>query len=129
MIHDPIADMLTRIRNSLARKHRFCDVLYSKINTNILNVIVEAGFVEKIIVNKEKRLIRVYLKYDFNRVPLITNLKRESSPGRRRYVNATNLPVLRRGLGKAIVSTSKGVMCSEKARKENVGGELVCSVW
>lgn len=129
MIHDPIADMLTRMRNAIARKHRFVHVLYSKVNINILNVLVEAGFIERILINNEQRLIRVYLKYTSDRRPMITKLKRESSPGRRRYVGATDVPVIRMGLGTAIISTSKGIMSSKNARKENVGGELVCSVW
>jgi small subunit ribosomal protein S8 len=129
MIHDPIADMLTRIRNALAREHRFVHVLYSKINLNILNVLIEAGFIDKVLTDDEKHFIRVYLKYTSDRKPMIKNLKRVSSPGRRRYVGVEQLPVLRRGLGKTVVSTSKGVMDAEKARRENIGGELLCSVW
>jgi small subunit ribosomal protein S8 len=129
MIHDPIADMLTRIRNALAREHRFVHVMYSKLNVNILNVLVEAGFIDKLLVNEELHLIRVYLKYTYDRKPMINKLTRVSSPGRRRYVKAEELPVLRRGLGKTVVSTSKGVMDSDRARRENIGGELLCSVW
>jgi small subunit ribosomal protein S8 len=129
MNHDPIADMLTRIRNAIAREHRFVHVLYSKINMNILNVLVEAGFIEKVLVNEEGRLIRVYLKYTTERKPLISEIKRVSKPGRRIYAAAENLPFIRRGLGRTVVSTSKGVMCAEKARRENIGGELICSVW
>ena len=129
MIHDPIADMLTRIRNAIAREHRFVHVLYSKINLNILNVLVEAGFIDKVLVNDEVRLIRVYLKYTSDRKPMIKDLKRVSSPGRRRYVGVEGLPILRRGLGKTVVSTSKGIMDADKARRENIGGELLCSVW
>jgi small subunit ribosomal protein S8 len=129
MIHDPIADMLTRIRNAIAREHRFVHVVYSKINLNILKVLEEAGFIERLLVNAEGRLIRVYLKYAADRSPVINEIKRVSSPGRRRYVGAENLPIIRRGLGKTVVSTSKGVMCADKARKEKIGGELICSVW
>ncbi len=129
MNHDPIADMLTRIRNAIEREHRFVHVLYSKININILNVLIEAGFIEKILVNEEGRLIRVYLKYTTERKPLINEIKRVSKPGRRIYAAAENLPFIRRGLGRTVVSTSKGVMCAEKARRENIGGELICSVW
>jgi small subunit ribosomal protein S8 len=129
MIHDPIADMLTRIRNAIAREHRFVNVLYSKINLNILKVLEESGFIERVLLNTEGRLIRVYLKYAADRSPIISEIKRVSTPGRRKYVGAESLPIIRRGLGKSVVSTSKGVMCADKARKEKIGGELICSVW
>ena len=129
MIHDPIADMLTRMRNAIARKHRFVNVLYSSVNKNILSVLIESGFVERILVNDEQRLIRVYLKYSFDRDSIITDIQRVSTPGRRKYARATEIPVIRRGLGRTIVSTSKGVMCGEKARKQNIGGEPLCAVW
>jgi small subunit ribosomal protein S8 len=128
MIHDPIADMLTRIRNAIARQHRFVEVSFSKMNVNILKTFQKAGFIGKIMIDKDQRKIRVYLKYTEDRKPLISKIKRESSPGRRRYVGAGNLPVLQRGLGKCIVSTSHGVMSADEARKENIGGELICSI-
>lgn len=128
MIHDPIADMLTRIRNALQREHRFVHVLYSKMILNVLTVFQKAGFIGKVIVSKDKRLIRVYLKYTDDREPLIKELKRESKPGRRKYVKADNLPVIKRGLGKCVISTSQGVMNAEEARSKNIGGELICSI-
>jgi small subunit ribosomal protein S8 len=129
MIHDPIADMLTRIRNAIAREHRFVHVLYSKVNINILSVLSKAGFIDKVLVSADGRLIRVYLKYTSDRKPIISGIQRVSTPGRRKYVGVDNLPVLRRGLGKTIVSTSKGMMSAEDAKRENMGGELICSVW
>lgn len=129
MIHDPIADMLTRIRNAIAREHRFVHVLYSKMNLAILKVFSKAGFIDRVLVNSESGLIRVYLKYTSDRKPMIKKIMRNSSPGRRKYVGVDGLPVLRRGLGKAIISTSKGVMSADEARRENVGGELICSIW
>lgn len=129
MIHDPIADMLTRIRNAIAREHRFVQVLYSKVNMNILSVLAKAGFIDKVLVSGDSRLIRVYLKYTADRKPIINGIQRVSTPGRRRYVGVDDLPVLRRGLGKTVVSTSKGMMSAEDARRENMGGELICSVW
>jgi len=129
MIHDPIADMLTRIRNAIRREHRFVDVMFSKLNLNILKVFQNAGFIARVIESKDQRRIRVYLKYTSDRKPIITQLKRESSPGRRRYVKAEGLPVLQRGLGKAVVSTSHGVMDADEARKKKIGGELICSIW
>ena len=129
MIHDPIADMLTRIRNAIARKHRFVHVLYSKINLSILKVFAKAGFIDRVIVSADGRLIRVYLKYTDDREPIIKNLQRVSKPGRRKYAGVSELPILRRGLGKVVVSTSKGMMSAEDARQEKMGGELICSIW
>ncbi|MCH9616999.1 MAG: 30S ribosomal protein S8 [Chlamydiia bacterium] len=129
MIHDPIADMLTRIRNAIAREHRFVHVLYSKVNINILKVLSKAGFIDRVLVSADGRLIRVYLKYTSDRKSIISGIQRVSTPGRRKYVGVDNLPVLRRGLGKTVVSTSKGMMSAEDARRENMGGELICSVW
>ncbi len=129
MIHDPIADMLTRIRNAIARRHRFVHVRYSKVNLAILKVFAKAGFIDRVIESSDGRLIRVYLKYTEERESIISDLQRVSKPGRRKYVGATNLPVIRRGLGKVVVSTSKGMMSAEDARRENMGGELICSIW
>lgn len=129
MLTDPIADMLTRIRNAMQRKHRFVDINSSRLNSAILNVLKEEGFIQDSIVNKELRKTRVFLKYDSNRESLINGLKRVSSPGRRVYVKAEDVPILRGGLGATVVSTSRGVMSGRKARREKVGGELICSVW
>ena len=129
MIHDPIADMLTRIRNAIAREHKFVQVSYSKLNHNILKVLKDSGFIEKSLIDKDTRVIRVYLKYTEDRSPIIRNIKRESTPGRRRYVGVNNLPVIRGGLGKSIISTSRGIMSTDKAKKERLGGELICSVY
>lgn len=129
MLSDPIADMLTRIRNSVQRKHRFVDVSASKLNASILAVLKEEGFIQDFIENKELRLFRVFLRYDFNRESLVSGLKRVSKPGKRVYVKACDVPILRRGLGTTVVSTSRGVMTGKKARQERVGGELICCVW
>lgn len=129
MLNDTIADMLTRIRNAIKMKHRYVDVFASKMNIAILAVIKESGFVANYLVNDELKMIRIYLKYDRERDSLITDLKRISSPGRRVYVKWAEVPVIRRGLGLSIVSTSRGVMSGAKARKEKVGGELVCCLW
>lgn len=129
MLNDPIADMLTRIRNASRMKHRFVDVNLSKMNKAVLEVVKETGFISNYLVNDELKMIRIYLKYDQDRESLITNLRRVSSPGRRIYVKWTDVPVIRRGLGLSVVSTSRGVMSGTKAKKEKVGGELVCCLW
>lgn len=129
MLSDTVADTLTRIRNALAQKHRYVDVTRSKLHMSMLLVMKEHGFIQALAENEEKRLIRVYLKYDKSQNPVISGLKRISKPGRRLYVKSCDVPVIRRGLGLAIVSTSKGVKSGHYARKEKLGGELLCSVW
>lgn len=129
MLNDPIADMLTRIRNAVMQKHRYVDVSLSKMNVAILSVLKESGFVSHFVSNGEKRLIRIYLKYEGNRESFIQGLKRVSSPGRRVYVRSDQVPVIRRGLGLSVVSTSQGIMSGKAARKENIGGELLCCIW
>lgn len=129
MIHDPIADMLTRMRNALLQQHRFVDVRLSKLNSAILKVLLEEGFIQKFLTDEEKKIIRVFLKYDSNKQPLITTLRRMSSPGRRRYVGCEEVPIVRKGLGTAVMSTSQGVMNGKSARNKRIGGELLCCVW
>lgn len=129
MINDPIADMLTRIRNAIQQKHRFVDVNRSKLILTLLSVLKETGFICNYVENPEERQIRVFLKYKENRESLINGLKRESTPGRRYYVNWKRIPIVRRGIGTAIVSTSKGVLSGTEARKQKIGGELICTVW
>ena len=129
MLNDPVADLLTRIRNALSAQHKYVDVPMSKLSTAIVDVLLQAGFVNGFVHNSELRKTRVFLKYDEQRKPVIKGLKRISSPGRRKYVGAGDIPMIRRGLGVAILSTSKGVIQGKVARRENTGGELLCSVW
>ena len=129
MLTDPIADMLTRIRNAIMREHRYVDVRASKMIKSILCVLKEEGFIGNFVENSEARHIRIFLKYDQDKDSLISGLTRVSKPGRRVYVKHDQVPILRRGLGLSIISTSQGIMSGKKARKEGVGGELVCSVW
>ena len=129
MLNDPIADMLTRIRNANLQKHRYVDIRLSGLIVMILDVLKEDGFIQQYIKNDEKRLVRVYLRYDSTRASFIQNLKRISKPGNRIYVKWSDIPIVRRGIGSAVVSTSKGIMNGTKARKKRVGGELLCSVW
>lgn len=126
---DIIADLLTRLRNAVQARHRFVDVAVSKKRLNVLKVLEQQGFIEKILVNQEKYKIRVFLKYSQGRDPVLQGLKRISTPGLRRYVGSQDIPRVYGGLGVSIVSTSKGVLDGETARKEKLGGELLCYVW
>ena len=129
MINDPIADMLTRIRNAALQKHRYVDVRASKLITSLLSVMKESGFVLDFAKNENGREIRVFLRYHLNKFSLIQGLKRVSSPGRRIYIGWEDVPVVQNGLGLALVSTSKGIMSGQKARNEKVGGEFMCTIW
>lgn len=128
-MHDPIADLLTRIRNARTARHRYVDFHVSKIKVNIIRILQEQGFVENFLVNEEAGKGRVFLKYAQGREPVIQGLKRISTPGLRRYVHSYKIPKVLGGMGVAIVSTSRGVMDGESARKQKLGGELLCLVW
>ncbi len=128
-LNDPIADLLTRVRNGQMAKLRYVDVLFSNMAVNILNVLQEQGFVQNHQVNENDRLIRVNLKYTENRIPVIQGIKRASTPGVRRYVGSKKIPYVFRGLGISILTTSKGVMTGHHAKKQNIGGEILCYVW
>lgn len=127
-MHDTVADMLTRIRNAQKAKHRYVDIRKSKMNREIANVLQKKGFVSKALVDEKKHFFRLFLRYDA-RMPIIHGLKRISRPGRRVYVKAEKIPYIFDGLGITVLSTSKGIMDGETARKEGFGGELLCSVW
>lgn len=128
-LNDPISDLLTRIRNAKTAKHRYVEIPKSNQLLSVLNILVKKGFVEKLLVNDEKRVVRAYLRYSHGRQSVITTLDRVSSPGRRVYVSYQDIPTVLSGLGIAIVSTSKGVVDGEKAKAMKVGGELLCVVW
>ncbi len=126
---DPIADMLTRIRNANAQKHATVDVPYSKEKEAIANILVSEGFVEAMdVIEDSFKTIRITLKYQ-NNVKVLQGLKRISKPGLRIYANVEDLPRVLNGLGVAIISTSKGIMTDKAARKENVGGEVLAYIW
>jgi len=127
--NDPISDLLTRIRNAKTAKHRYVGIPKSRELLSVLNILVEKGFVEKLLVNDEKKVMRAYLRYAQGRQSVISTLNRVSSPGRRVYVSYKDIPIVLSGLGVAIVSTSKGVVDGEKAKAMKVGGELLCVVW
>lgn len=130
-ITDPIADMLTRIRNASSARHATVDIPASKMKKAIGEILVEEGYVRnyQIINDGAQGVIRVTLKYGANREKVITGLRRVSKPGLRVYAGADELPQVLRGLGIAIVSTSKGVMTDKKARELHVGGEVLAFVW
>jgi len=128
---DPIADMLTRIRNANIAFKKSTDVNCSKMNLAIAAVLKREGYIEdfRTIEDPPQNRIRIYLKYGPNNEKVIHEIKRESKPGRRRYVPLDEIPRVKEGLGIAIVSTSKGVMSDRECRKAHCGGELLCSVW
>ncbi|MDL2328031.1 30S ribosomal protein S8 [Ruminococcaceae bacterium OttesenSCG-928-A11] len=130
-ITDPIADLLTRIRNASSAKHPNVDIPASNMKKAICKILVEEGFVRnmQVIEDKKQGLIRVTLKYDENGTPVIAGLRRVSKPGLRIYSSCEDMPKVMRGLGTAIISTSKGIMTDKAARKENVGGEVLAFVW
>lgn len=128
-LNDPIADLLTRVRNGQMAKLRYVDVLFSKLAENILSVLKQQGFVHSYNASEDGRLIRVNLKYTEDRTPVIQGIKRASTPGVRRYVGSKKIPYVFRGLGISILTTSKGVMTGHQAKKQNIGGEILCYVW
>ncbi len=128
---DPIADMLTRIRNATMVNKKTCDVPFSKLKKALANVLKQEGFIlgyDIRLVNNRK-MIRFYIKYAGEKDPVIRGLRRESTPGRRKYVGHRDIPYVFDGLGVNIVSTSKGLMTGSEAKRRKLGGELICSVW
>lgn len=128
---DPVADLLTRIRNAVRSHHAKLDVPSSKLKLEIVRILREEGFVDDFKVNQEKGLptLKVQLKYGPNDQPVISNLRRVSQPGCRVYVGRHQIRPVLGGLGISIVSTPRGVMTGRDARKQGVGGELLCEVW
>lgn len=128
---DPIADMLTRIRNANQRKHEYVEMPASKIKLEILNVIKDEGYIYDVefIPNDKQGVLKVTMKYTENNDRVIQGLKRISKPGLRQFAKATELPKVLNGLGIAIVSTSNGVMTDKDARNQNYGGEVLAFVW
>jgi small subunit ribosomal protein S8 len=129
-ITDPIADMLTRIRNAAAARLPVVNIPSSGLKQEIARVLKEKGFIKKYVVVEDGKqgIIKILLRYT-NGVSAIQGIQRVSRPGLRRYTNAEKLPKVLNGLGYAILSTSQGVMTDHEARKQNVGGEVLCKVW
>lgn len=130
-ISDPIADMLTRVRNGLKARHPKVDVPASKLKGEIARILKDEGYIlnYKIVDEGPHKAIRVYLKYTAANAPVISHLERVSRPGCRVYVGKGDIPKVLGGLGVNILTTPKGVMTGKMARKEGVGGELLCSVY
>ena len=130
-ITDSVADMLTRIRNANAAKHDTVKVPASNMKKAIAQILVDEGYIKSFTVEEDGKqgMIEIVLKYGENKSPVITGLKRVSKPGLRIYTDCENMPKVMKGLGIAILSTSKGIMTDKEARKLNVGGEVLAFVW
>jgi small subunit ribosomal protein S8 len=128
-VSDPIADMLTRIRNAAKAKHTNVRVPVSKIKLEIAKILHEEGYIRGFQLVGQGRDVRIRLKYDEHREPIIKGLKRVSKPGRRVYAGKEELPRVLGGLGVAILSTSEGVMSAKEARRRGIGGEVLGNVW
>ncbi len=130
-ISDVIADMLTRIRNANSAKHETVDVPASNMKKAIADILLAEGYIKsvQVIEDGKQGIIRITLKYEAGKQRVIHGLRRVSKPGLRIYSNAEDMPKVMNGLGVAIVSTSKGIMTDKKARRENVGGEILAFVW
>lgn len=128
---DPIADMLTRIRNANVARHEVVEVPSSRIKKAIAEILKAEGFIRdyEYVDDKKQGILKIYLKYGPNKERVITDLKRISKPGLRVYVGRNEIPKVLRGLGIAILSTPRGVMSDKQARREGVGGEVLCYVW
>ena len=131
MMTDPIADMLTRIRNGSSAKHKSVDVPASKIKKDIAEILLNEAFIKGYDVEDDGKqgILKIDLKYGENEERIISGIKRISKPGLRVYVKSNELPRVLGGLGIAIISTSKGVLTDKDARNQQVGGEVVCYVW
>jgi small subunit ribosomal protein S8 len=128
---DPIADLLTRVRNAVSAGHRSVDIPASKLKREISRVLAEERFIDNFAYYDDGKQgqLRLYLRYTADNTSVIQGLRRISKPGLRRYAAKGELPRIRRGLGVAIVSTSRGVMTDRDARRTGIGGEILCSVW
>jgi small subunit ribosomal protein S8 len=131
MINDPIADMLTRVRNALAARHPKVDVPASKLKGEIARILKEEGYILnfKQVEDGARRSIRLYLKYTPGNAPVISRIERVSRPGCRVYVGSRSVPRVLGGMGINILTTPRGVMTGAAARKEGVGGEVLCQIW
>ncbi len=128
---DPIADYLTRIRNALQAEHKYVDIPASNVKRKMSKILLDQGFVSRYIVIDDgvQGIIRIWLKYDEEENPVINKLIRVSTPGRRKYVNVDSLPRVMNNLGIAILTTPKGVITASEAKRQNVGGEVLCYIW
>ena len=128
---DPIADMLTRIRNGSKARKKWVDMPASKLKKELARILAEEHFIDRFTYADDNKqgVLRIFLKYERNEMPIIQGIQRVSKPGLRKYSRSHDLPRVLNGLGVAIVSTSSGVMTDQTARKKGVGGEVLCYVW
>ena len=128
---DPIADYLTRVRNGLHAKKKYVDIPSSNIKRKMSRILLDQGFVRRYIIIDDgtQGIIRIWLKYDELGHPVIHNIKRISTPGRRRYVSVDELPRVKNNLGISIMTTPIGIITAREAKRQNVGGEVLCEVW
>lgn len=129
---DPVADLLTRIRNACAEKHEKVEVPASRLKANIVRVLKDEGFIKNFRLIRDDNghvSIKVYLKYDDNGESVIRGIRRVSKPGVRKYAGVGSIPKVLGGVGISILSTSKGVLATQKASQQKVGGEILCEVW
>lgn len=131
MTTDPIADLLTRIRNASHARKEWVEMPWSRLKEHVARVLAAEGFLREVTVSESegRKGMRLSLKYDAFRRPVISGIERVSRPSLRVYVGSREIPSIRRGLGVAVLSTPKGVLADRVARKENVGGEVLCAVW
>jgi len=130
-VSDPIADLLTCIRNACKAKHKKCDVPASNVKAEIVRVLLREKYINnyKTMDDKRQGVLRIYLKYDAKERPVLQGLERVSKPGRRVYVRRHQIPKVQGGLGTALISTPSGIMTDLEAREEGLGGEYLCRVW
>jgi len=130
-VSDPVADLLTCIRNACKAKHKKVDVPSSRLKSEIVRVLLREKYINnfKSIDDKKRGILRIYLKYDQKERPVIQGIERMSKPGRRLYLRGHEVPKVQGGLGTALVSTSSGIMTDQEARDEGLGGEYLCRVW
>ena len=130
-VSDPIADLLTRLRNATSAKLRYVDIGTSKVKIAIVEILKQQGYIENYLVKKDgsRGKMRIFIKYGVKRSSVMQGLKRVSRPGLRRYVGSQELPKVLGGMGIAIISTSQGLMACSEARKRKIGGELLCYIW
>jgi small subunit ribosomal protein S8 len=130
-LSDPIADLLTRIRNANMARKDYVDIPASKIKVSIARIMKDEGYIKyyKVIRDKKQGVLRVFLKYGANNQPIIHGLERVSKPGIRKYVSKEEIPNVLGGLGITVISTSRGMLTGQECRRAKIGGEIVCNIW
>lgn len=130
-VNDPIADLLTRLRNGCAAEHSFVDINWSRMKEAVVKILKDQGFIAHYLIKEEKKKVtmRIFLKYGEKRKAVISGLTRMSRPSLRRYVSYKDIPYVMGGMGIAILSTSKGVVEGNEAKRQKMGGELLCLAW